>query len=782
MKAIVTLEYAEERMHSGLVMWMAAGLVLGGGGVAVANPSVTGCSDGSREGFTDTSLYRIIAACGGAWTVPGAFHSAPACARAAGNGGANSAGDGCNVEDLCAAGWHVCYGPDDIDIRTGGRGCQDAVSASYPNAGSGAASVSTSPGAAFFMTRTSGSGVGNCDEVVNGFPQSFNDIFGCGNLGAPPQPNCAPLNRFGHNQCQAMHTYNASGSLPASVYGYLSNEYAWFCNDGGNGTRESQHVTKSRPGDQGGVLCCKDSDPSLPEVCDGLDNNANGTIDETDFDGDGQADDVPGSPCTTVSGQDGTLACSGNGGWTCVPVPAQACCLPDGACLDLAPTACGGRAGEAQGRGSSCASVDGSCPRPTVACCRADGSCDDLERDACLGSGGAPGRSGSSCELARCEPIADGAVKGRLWHDVDADGLEDSDEPGLAGVKVALVGATETREATTGTSGAYGFDGLLAGTWRVVVDHTADPVLAAGEYRPTTPRVGGNGDLWSVTSPVTLVVAQSAVVSGVDFGFITGCVGADADDDGICDEDDGCFDLDGDGYGEGPDCRGSDCDETIVTCNVDCETDMNGGDGNGVPDCEEATCLDNDGDGYGEGEGCAGSDCDDDAPLCVTPSDCGDADGDRVANCLDDDDDNDGVPDRTEDLLGSDPTREDSDGDGLSDGDEVNVHFTSPTEADTDGDGASDAAEVEAGTSPTDAADVPEGTTPPAPEPGDGDTTGGTGGADAGGSSGGAGGTGGQAADGGCQGSGVPGSPGAALALLGGLWVWVRGRRRRLAD
>ena len=34
-------------------------------------------------------------------------------------------------------------------------------------------------------------------------------------------------------------------------------------------------VTKSRPDDQGGVLCCKDTDPTLPEVCDGIDNNEN---------------------------------------------------------------------------------------------------------------------------------------------------------------------------------------------------------------------------------------------------------------------------------------------------------------------------------------------------------------------------------------------------------------------------------------------------------------------------------------------------------------------------
>jgi hypothetical protein len=33
-----------------------------------------------------------------------------------------------------------------------------------------------------------------------------------------------------------------------------------------------------------------------------------------------------------------------------------------------------------------------------------------------------------------------------------------------------------------------------------------------------------------------------------------------------------CVDYDGDGYGEGPGCVGSDCDDTVADCNVDCET------------------------------------------------------------------------------------------------------------------------------------------------------------------------------------------------------------------
>ncbi len=66
-----------------------------------------------------------------------------------------------------------------------------------------------------------------------------------------------------------------------------------------------------------------------------------------------------------------------------------------------------------------------------------------------------------------------------------------------------------------------------------------------------------------------------------------------------------------------------------------------------------------------------------------------DNDGDGVADCLDDDDDNDGLLDVDEATAGTDPLDPDSDGDGLSDGDEV-LLGTDPLDPDTDGDGVAD--------------------------------------------------------------------------------------------
>lgn len=56
--------------------------------------------------------------------------------------------------------------------------------------------------------------------------------------------------------------------------------------------------------------------------------------------------------------------------------------------------------------------------------------------------------------------------------------------------------------------------------------------------------------------------------------------------------------------------------------------------------------------------------------------------------------DNDGLPDVQEITRGTNPLIADTDGDGLTDGAEVNIHHTNPLAADTDGDGLTDGAEV----------------------------------------------------------------------------------------
>ena len=58
------------------------------------------------------------------------------------------------------------------------------------------------------------------------------------------------------------------------------------------------------------------------------------------------------------------------------------------------------------------------------------------------------------------------------------------------------------------------------------------------------------------------------------------------------------------------------------------------------------------------------------------------------------DSDRDGLTDDYEEKIGTDPNNPDTDGDGLKDGEEVNVYTTDPLNKDTDGDGLSDGEEV----------------------------------------------------------------------------------------
>lgn len=84
-----------------------------------------------------------------------------------------------------------------------------------------------------------------------------------------------------------------------------------------------------------------------------------------------------------------------------------------------------------------------------------------------------------------------------------------------------------------------------------------------------------------------------------------------------------------------------------------------------------------------------------------------------LTNPLSKDSDRDGLTDDEEvNLYKTDPNNPDSDGDGLSDSDEVKIHKTNPNLADSDGDGSSDALEIKLGTDPNNPASIPIAFTP----------------------------------------------------------------------
>ncbi len=198
------------------------------------------------------------------------------------------------------------------------------------------------------------------------------------------------------------------------------------------------------------------------------------------------------------------------------------------------------------------------------------------------------------------------------------------------------------------------------------------------------------------------------------------CPDEDADDDGLPDSEEptyGCDPLDPDTDDDGlPDAdevaAGTDCGlfeppSSQLRCGLawgdvcacdegcdergDCCADHQ--DTCAPPDPGEGTC-----EGSCGGQAPAGCHCDD---ACEVMGDCC---ADKVDQCgpapPDTDTDGDGVTDADEIDAGWDPTEPDTDDDGLSDGEEVSIG-ADPADPDTDGDGLPDGEEVESGHDPT---------------------------------------------------------------------------------
>jgi len=150
-----------------------------------------------------------------------------------------------------------------------------------------------------------------------------------------------------------------------------------------------------------------------------------------------------------------------------------------------------------------------------------------------------------------------GSIGDRVWFDADGDGVQDAGEPGFVGVPVALDvdlngdGTYEvTLTTTTAANGAYSFNNLPAGNYRVRV--TTPPTGTVQTY-------DASGSQIDSTSNVVLAAGANNVLQ--DFGYRgTGSIGDrvwfDADTDGVQDAGESgipnvpvtlALDLDGDG-------------------------------------------------------------------------------------------------------------------------------------------------------------------------------------------------------------------------------------------
>jgi hypothetical protein len=130
-----------------------------------------------------------------------------------------------------------------------------------------------------------------------------------------------------------------------------------------------------------------------------------------------------------------------------------------------------------------------------------------------------------------------GSIGDFIWHDLDRDGLQDANEPGVPGVGVFLADAGGTGITTTLTdaNGHYLFDFLTAGDYLVEVG-------APSCYRAAPCNVGGDDTIDNDCSPVLVSLAAGQHDHTIDFGYqrvgaaqIGDFVWNDLDADGIQD-------------------------------------------------------------------------------------------------------------------------------------------------------------------------------------------------------------------------------------------------------
>jgi hypothetical protein len=188
-----------------------------------------------------------------------------------------------------------------------------------------------------------------------------------------------------------------------------------------------------------------------------------------------------------------------------------------------------------------------------------------------------------------------------------------------------------------------------------------------------------------VSDSATVLLSNDPLYTGdSDEDGIPNYLDPDDDNDGVPDEADAFpfdpnewADSDGDGVGDNADAFPNDPTET-----TDSDGDGVGDNGDAFPN-DPAETADSDGDGVGNN-----ADAFPNAPTETT-----DSDADGIGNNADLDDDNDGLSDAEEQLLGTDPLNPDTDGDGV--GDASDAFPLDPSETvDSDGDGVGDNADA----------------------------------------------------------------------------------------
>ena len=111
------------------------------------------------------------------------------------------------------------------------------------------------------------------------------------------------------------------------------------------------------------------------------------------------------------------------------------------------------------------------------------------------------------------EPVVEQPVRigDFVWNDLDADGVQDAGEPGIAGVTVTITGPNGPHVQTTDANGYYDVGALVPGTYTVSVATPAGFVPSPTGQGTTGTDSDANG------TSATLASGESA--SSIDFGF-----------------------------------------------------------------------------------------------------------------------------------------------------------------------------------------------------------------------------------------------------------------------
>ena len=130
-------------------------------------------------------------------------------------------------------------------------------------------------------------------------------------------------------------------------------------------------------------------------------------------------------------------------------------------------------------------------------------------------------------------------MRGEVWHDEDNNGLRSANEAGVSGAEVTLLDASGAPLAavTTKTDGAFVFDGLLPGEYRIAVT-LPEHMIFSREAEGMRRLIAGQDDRAGESAPFTLASGEEKtglLCGAVLSGRIEGVVWEDANGDGAMD-------------------------------------------------------------------------------------------------------------------------------------------------------------------------------------------------------------------------------------------------------